>query len=113
MSTHYCIGIPCWICFPEHKPKFDKNIEFWEETIQDRYIPTCGVSGLLKNLLTSIFEQGLDEDTHYYEMYRNKITYDMLLEEINNCVDRSFEKELLTLLIDDLKDDEERDKIGK
>lgn len=104
MSSHHCISSPCWICYPEYAPKQnEKNYKFWQQEIEDHKIPTTGISGIVRTLLIRIFDQGLDEDTHYWEMANLKLSYDDLLKEVPNLQKDTLETELFNMLIEDIK----------
>ena len=101
MATHYCIGNPCWICFPEYAPKTDdEHYEFWKEDAEERMIPEFGISGKLHQLLVDIFIQGLDEDTFYMFMDYAGLSIEDVEAEIKHTKDLSFESQLIGLLID-------------
>lgn len=100
MVAHYCIGNPCWICFPEHAPsKTHPEYEFLMESIDESKIPEKGISGNLRNLLITIFAQGLDEGTLIREM--NDLTIQDIINERKHVEDDSFVAILLDSLIKD------------
>lgn len=96
MATHYCIGNPCWICNPSLAPQDGP----WPRITQDRLIPEKGISGVTRELLLAVFEQGLDEDTHFREMVDGP-TIEQLQEERKHLDDNSMEATLLDMLIED------------
>ena len=101
MPTHYCIGNPCWICYPQLAPKQDP----WPQIIQYRLTPDDDISGLLEQMLVDVFEQGLDEDTHYRAMPED-LDLEKIKLERTKLSDTSFKAKLLDLMI---KDFEEKD----
>lgn len=113
MSKHYCIGSPCWICHPEHAPRQgEKLYDFWQQEIKDHHIPEIGISGIVKDALVEIFKAGLDEGAHHWAPRHKNIEFssDMLIKEIKNLKDGMIEAELLNLLIEAFKHDEEWEK---
>lgn len=102
--AHYCIGNPCWICYPEHAPKQDNEYyTYWQEEIEKRKVPETEISGKVYDLLIEIFEQGLDEDTHMWAMPNLGLKLVDIINERNNVNDDSLEAALLDLLIKDCK----------
>jgi len=96
MATHYCIGNPCWICYPALAP----TKEPWPQILQERHIPEEGISGITRGLLLAVFDQGLDEDTHFREMVDGP-TIEELQEERKHVNDHSMEATLFDRLIED------------
>lgn len=95
--SHGCIGNPCWICYPEYAPKHDP----WPQILQDRIVPEQGISGRLRELLESVFRQGLDEDTHYRAI--GDMTLEDLKLERTHVTAGSLEAQLLDLMIEDFE----------
>jgi len=103
MATHYCIGNPCWICYPEYAPKQSDNIyQYWPEMERERQIPENKISGLLERLLIDVFEQGLDEDTHYRNA-PEELSLDKIKDERAKIANDSLEAKLLDLMIKDFE----------
>lgn len=101
--SHYCIGNPCWICHPALAP----TKEPWPQILQERHIPEEGISGITRSLLLAVFDQGLDEDTHFREMVDGP-TIEELQEERKHVNDNSMEATLLDRLIEDCLQDRAR-----
>lgn len=102
--AHYCIGNPCWICFPEYAPtpeNKDYNI-VWNEELKSRVIPDNNISGKLRDLLIRVFEQGLDEDTHFWAL-GDTLDLEKIKAERAKISSDSFEAKLLDLMIEDFE----------
>lgn len=103
MANHYCISNPCWICYPEYAPKStEKHYTFFSSEIEARKIPESGISGIARELLIAVFEQGLDEDIHLWSMSDLKLKAEDIKKEREHVVDGSLEAQLLDLLLVDL-----------
>lgn len=91
-STHYCIGNPCWICFPNMVPD---NLKFsYHKSV---------ISDGLKDLLAFIFKNGLDNSAFELSEYLDKFTINVLQYERLSVDDASLEARLLDLLIENNK----------
>ena len=102
--SHYCIGNPCWICYPTYAPTQDsQGIKTWQKLIDNHKIPEQGISGNVYNLLIAVFEQGLDEDAHFYYMSNPELKLEDIVKEREHVNNDSLEAALLDLLIEDLK----------
>jgi len=69
MPFHYCIGNPCWICYPEKNPTNNtepKYQETFKKITENHLIPENDLSGRLKEYLVDIFNMGLNEGAHYF-----------------------------------------------
>jgi hypothetical protein len=102
MTTHHCIGNPCWICYPDLAPKSeDKHYIFLQDRLLAHQFTAHKMSDLLKEMLIEIFESGLGEDAHY------RCNQDLKLEKIKeerlNMSDNSLEANLLDLMIKDFE----------
>jgi hypothetical protein len=113
MATHYCIGNPCWLCYPEYAPKQQEyykplpmNLVFPEKIFplwaEERIIPAVGISGIAKRLITEIFGQGLDEDIHLWIMANMNLSVEDIKNERSHALEGSLEAKLLDILIEDL-----------
>lgn len=39
MATHFCIGNPCWICYPKYDPKPSKSLYSIDELVEMNEAP--------------------------------------------------------------------------
>ena len=102
--AHYCIGNPCWICYPEYAPKSDnKNFEFWNNHLAALQLPENKISGVLHELLLAVFRQGLDEDEHFRAM-GEELDLEKIKAERAKIDSNSLEAQLLDLMIKDFED---------
>lgn len=97
MTSHYCIGTPCWICHPGSAPLLGEHDDFWLETIEDCKIPEQGISGKARMLIMAIFAQGLDEGTAQWCSERIE-RQDLQKERLHVAIG-SLEGELLDAII--------------
>ncbi len=112
MAAHYCIGNPCWICYPAYAPKKEDTVRYdeWQSIIQDHYVPEQGISGVLKDIIINIFEYGLGEGQFYYDVgpktlhHSPEMTIEQVKEERSKLNDASLEAILLDKLIAEYRD---------
>jgi hypothetical protein len=101
--AHYCIGNPCWICYPEYAPKSDnQHFDFWNNRIAAFTLPEKNISGVLRELLLAVFRQGLDEDEHFRAM-GDELDLEKIKAERAKIDSNSLEAQLLDLMIEDFE----------
>lgn len=100
--AHYCIGNPCWLCYPDLAPKLD-NKNFWEYKIATLQLLDDKISGVLRELLLSVFRCGLSEDEHFRAM-GDELDLEKIKAERAKIDSTSLEATLLDLMIQDFED---------
>lgn len=102
--AHYCIGNPCWICYPEFAPKQDnKNYyTFQGERAVTLKLPGNKISPLLSKLLTAVFKQGLSED-EYFRAISDELDLEKIKAERAKVDPNSLEASLIDLMIEDFE----------
>lgn len=101
--THFCIGNPCWICFPDSAPKQEnKYYTFQSERTVTLKLPGTKISPLLSKLLTAIFKQGLDEDEHFRAI-SDELDLEKIKAERAKVDPNSLEAGLIDLMIEDFE----------
>lgn len=108
MATHYCIGNPCWLCYPEYAPKVEnKNYETLVSVMKDHEAPSNGtISGVLQLLIYAVFDQGLDEGTPLWS--NRSMPLEDIKEERKNLLPDSLAAILIDKLIEYLQSYEDR-----
>jgi hypothetical protein len=92
-DNHYCWGSNCFNCHPDTAPQ----TEVWQEMVNDHKIPTQGLSGIVRKALMKVFDQGLDEGTHFTAI--GELSIGNLKEERARVADASLEAEMLDLML--------------
>lgn len=87
--AHHCVSNPCWICYPEYAPKSLGNFAPY----------THELSLPIKELLSKIFQDGLDEDSYYYHSQED--TVDELRKELSLLPVDSLAAKLINLILED------------
>lgn len=102
--AHYCIGNPCWICYPQLTPQNNQNV-FLETSFTPNnsfLLSALKLSPELKALLFEVFQRGLDEDEHFRSL-GNDLDLEKLKSERLQLDPLSLEAELLDLMIADFE----------
>lgn len=96
--AHYCIGMPCWICYPEHAPKLNGDTYNLAPLQNDQ------ISDSVKEFLVDVFESGIGEDAHFRAL-GDDLSLTSLKEERARIDSNSLAAKLLDLVIESFEND--------